>query len=195
MMVLTAGKKSKINIGEETPQCQLYPSFFIENYFIQNFRLSHSYKVPQLIKIEGFKSSSFKLQSPCMYFFCCTAGLRARLYFPKKPKPCFSWRALQELRQSPCFPKPTFSWAFNLFIKLWLMALRDTEGCTFRPSFRLLEEVQGINIIFIFYAEKIQLQLFLFQSAGLVRGFCWLLLWFNRNETSKAGGLFWESGH
>lgn len=92
------------------------------------------------------------------------------------------------------FPQPTFRWAFNLFIKLWLMVLRDTEGCTFRPSFRLLEEVQGINIIFIFCAEKIQLQLFLFQSSGLARGVCWVLLGFNRNETSKAGGLFWESG-
>lgn len=159
MMVLTAGEKSKINIGEESLSVSCIHPFFIENYFIQNFRLSHSYKVPQLIKMEGFKSRAFSLQSPSMYFFCCTAGLRARLRFPKKPKPRFSRRALQELRQSPCFPKPTFSWAFNLFIKLWLMALRDTEGCTFRPSFRLLEEVQGINIIFIFYAEKIQLQL------------------------------------
>lgn len=40
------------------------------------------------------------------------------------------------------------------------MALRDTEGYTFSPSFRLLEEVPGINIIVLFCAEKIQLQLF-----------------------------------
>lgn len=98
-------------------------------------------------------------------------------------------------RQSLALPGPTFSWAFNLFIKLWLMALRDTKGCTFRPSFRLWEEVQGINIIFIFCAEKIQLQLFLLQSTGMVRGFRQLLLWFNRNETAKACRLFWEWGH
>lgn len=40
------------------------------------------------------------------------------------------------------------------------MALRDTEGRTFSPSFRLLEEVQGINIIFLVCAREIQLQLF-----------------------------------
>lgn len=89
MMILTAGKKSKINIGEETLSVSYIHPFFIENYFILNFRLSHSYKVPQLIKIEGFKSSPFKLQSPSMYFFCCTAGLRARLHFPKKAKAPF----------------------------------------------------------------------------------------------------------
>lgn len=50
------------------------------------------------------------------------------------------------------------------------MALRDTEGCTLRPSFRLLEEIQGINIIFRFSAEEIQLQLFLLQSAGIGEG-------------------------
>lgn len=158
-----------------------------------DFREVHT--VLQLIKIEvGLKSSSLKLQSPSLCFFCCAAGPRVKLHFPEKPKPPFSWWALREWRQWPCFPQPTFRWAFNLFIKLWLMVLRDTEGCTFRPSFRLLEEVQGINIIFIFCAEKIQLQLFLFQSAGLARGVCWVLLGFNRNETSKAGGLFWESG-
>lgn len=40
------------------------------------------------------------------------------------------------------------------------MALWDTEGRTFSPSFRLLEEVQGINIIFLVCAGEIQLQLF-----------------------------------
>lgn len=40
------------------------------------------------------------------------------------------------------------------------MALRDTEDRTFNPSFRLLEEVQGINIIFLVCAGEIQLQLF-----------------------------------
>lgn len=50
------------------------------------------------------------------------------------------------------------------------MAPRDTEGCTLRPSFRLLEEVEGINIIFIFCAEKIQLQLFSLSERGDWRG-------------------------
>ena len=78
-----------------------------------------------------------------MYLFCCTAGPGVTLCFPEKPDSLPHGERFRSWGNCPALPSSTFSWAFNLFIKLWLMAPRDTEGCTFRPSFRLLEEVQG----------------------------------------------------
>ena len=102
-----------------------------------------------------------------MYLFCCTAGPGVTLCFPEKPDSLPHGERFRSWGNCPALPSPTFSWAFNLFIKLWLMAPQDTEGCTFRPSFRLLEEVQGKTSYSYSMPRKFNCSSFSFRVQGL----------------------------